>query len=836
MQSPRAGQTSEAEADIQKRYAEKFLSSLNWLRSWDLMCDLTLKVGGESFPAHSPVLAAASKYFFELLKTKDSGTKKKVIEFKDASAHVVRQCVEFMYTGGTVITMENVFNILSASEVFKLEELAQLCLEFLSDNISVENSVKVKGIFEKYGYDKKSDTLDTPRKSRHAVVTSGFLKQDKKIFEAYLKSIQLDPESVWDAIKNWVAFDEGDRKRFFFELVSLMSDCFPAAFILDTIWEDNLTKESQRTKELIGNILLDDIDSFKEMLTSANCFVAKRLCEAIRHPNSIEAHAEVRLFMIKNFDDVWDNDDITTISKDEIFQIFRSPKTKYPSETVKWNVALTWVKFDLSLRKVHFPHLLSCIKLHNMPLGFLQGEVRSEELVQQFDECKEMLMDALFAVANPSEPTVPPTTVSPNTSPSKRERKRNTDELTPISAFSPERSPLKTSSLLAPINRSGILIRSPNSSPGKQGRRKKADAVDTLTMSASSSLLDNLPTANATPRQLRSVGLKTGSKIAEESPKASPAKRGRKNRIETENISSPAAKRRKQDSNVGNIECHEAVVSSTEKPYLAVFDPLTGRVKGLDLLHVQWDVLAVSKVAKDAYQGIVCSQKKMYLLKGKNLFTFDATKKSWDALPSKQRKPVACSQMVVWEGNIYVLQDGHYDVFNIAEEMWIEQKRFISLGVGFCACVLRDDIYAVGGESRPKSGMKYNMLTESISDIEPMKLGRIHAAAVSLNNKVYVLGGTINQEFGSSVESYDFVTDTWTTMMNMQMKRSHLSVCAHNGNIYAVGGGIPHTGTMDTVEVYETGTKNVSKWRIFHRMLRMSNSASACILDIQHDS
>lgn len=850
MQNSKTREISKAEAHIQKKYAEKFLLSLNWLRAWDLICDLTLNVGNESFPVHSPVLAAASKYFFELIKAKDSGVKNNVIELKDMLPHVVLECIEFMYTGGADVTLENVYGILSASEVFKLEDLTELCLEFLSNNVTVDNCFAVKSLFEKYGHDKKSDKLGTflSGKSKHVIGTSGFLNLDKKNFELYLKSIQLDFELVWHAIRKWVFFDVADRKQHYFELISLHSGCFPAAFMLGTIWEDHLTKQSQRTKDLIGNILLNDIGSFKDVLTSTNCFLAKRLCEVTKHPNSNEAHGEVRLFMIKHFEDICDNDAILTISKDEIFQIFRSPKTKYPSETVKWKVALEWVKYDLPSRKEHFPTLLASIKLENMPLNFLQEEVRAEELVQQFDECKEILMDAFFAIANPSEPTSQPasaTPQSPKSSPGKRRRKKKSDAVASPDVLTSQESvtqqiewntPTKSKSL-APKSSSGIVTESPKSSPIKRGRKKTTDVTDIPINPSSKSMSETPPTASTTPRKLKPLDQKSSSRITTDSPKASPATRGRKKRTDTENISSPAAKRPKQDSDVGDITFHESVVSSsTDKPYLAVFDTASGRVKGLDILQVQWNILAITKVAKDAYQGIVSSQKKMFLLKGTDFFAFDAVKKSWDRRPSKQKKPAKCSQMVVWEGNIYVLQDGHYDIFNIAEEKWIEQKPFISPGVGFCACVLMNDIYAFGGKSQPKRGIKYNVLTESISNIEPLVIGRMHAAAVSLKNKVYVLGGTVDPELGASTESYDFVTDTWTTMMNMQVKRSHFSACTYNGNIYAIGGGLPHTGTMDTVELYGTSFKDKFKWRIFHRMLRMSDSASTCIVDIPHDS
>ena len=44
-------------------HAKSILTTMNTLRKADTLCDITLKVAGQEFPAHKIVLAACSDYF-----------------------------------------------------------------------------------------------------------------------------------------------------------------------------------------------------------------------------------------------------------------------------------------------------------------------------------------------------------------------------------------------------------------------------------------------------------------------------------------------------------------------------------------------------------------------------------------------------------------------------------------------------------------------------------------------------------------------------------------------------------------------------------------------------
>ena len=69
----------------------------------------------------------------------------------------------------------------------------------------------------------------------------------------------------------------------------------------------------------------------------------------------------------------------------------------------------------------------------------------------------------------------------------------------------------------------------------------------------------------------------------------------------------------------------------------------------------------------------------------------------------------------------------------------------------------------------------------------PMSVPRDRAAAVALDGKVYVIGGTNSSGALASMEVYDPATNTWTTKASMPGPKSEPGAAVANGRIYVVG-------------------------------------------------
>jgi len=105
--------------------------------------DIQLRVGGKIFHCHKLILAIKSPYFDQKLFPSSSSysaaaAASEEIVLNDVSADGFDKVLQFMYTGETEMSDENVEHILRAADLMKLTELTTFCADYLTDNLSVD--------------------------------------------------------------------------------------------------------------------------------------------------------------------------------------------------------------------------------------------------------------------------------------------------------------------------------------------------------------------------------------------------------------------------------------------------------------------------------------------------------------------------------------------------------------------------------------------------------------------------------------------------------------------------------------------------------------------------
>ena len=116
---------------------------------------------------------------------------------------------------------------------------------------------------------------------------------------------------------------------------------------------------------------------------------------------------------------------------------------------------------------------------------------------------------------------------------------------------------------------------------------------------------------------------------------------------------------------------------------------------------------------------------------------------------------------------------------------------------------------------------EYDPETDTWTTKSPLPEARWGHSAVTLNGKIYVIGGAsgwAQLKYLESIEEYNPETDTWTTRDSIPTPRWLLSCSVVNGKIYAIGGyGEQEDTTVPTVEVYEPENER-AKWRLLTPM------------------
>lgn len=121
-------------------------------------------------------------------------------------------------------------------------------------------------------------------------------------------------------------------------------------------------------------------------------------------------------------------------------------------------------------------------------------------------------------------------------------------------------------------------------------------------------------------------------------------------------------------------------------------------------------------------------------------------------------------------------------------------------------------IYAVGGgyESGVSSYWvntcyEYDPINDQWATKAPMSISRSHLAVVSVNGKIYAIGGATGSSGGalSTNEEYDPVSNSWTLKAQMPTPRNWISAAVVNGKIYIIGGSDNAGGIFSMNEVYD---------------------------------
>lgn len=152
---------------------------------------------------------------------------------------------------------------------------------------------------------------------------------------------------------------------------------------------------------------------------------------------------------------------------------------------------------------------------------------------------------------------------------------------------------------------------------------------------------------------------------------------------------------------------------------------------------------------------------------------------------------------------------------SLGADSWRELAPMPTPRVFFGTAVVDSKIYAiggavVGGERQPGIDTVeiYDPATDSWSFSAPLTVPRADHAAVAVNGKIYVVGGTrsVGIDALGTVEMFDPALGIWTRRRDMPTQRLHHTAVAHNGKIYVFGGSPEWPVPMSSVEIYDPKT------------------------------
>lgn len=138
---------------------------------------------------------------------------------------------------------------------------------------------------------------------------------------------------------------------------------------------------------------------------------------------------------------------------------------------------------------------------------------------------------------------------------------------------------------------------------------------------------------------------------------------------------------------------------------------------------------------------------------------------------------------------------------NAADDSWTTMREMPTAVAGAKAAVINDKIYVIGSTVN----YEYDPSTDMWVSKQSMPTPRSDGIALAVfENKIYVIGGrTVDGGITTGInEVYNPATDTWETKKPMPTARQELEANTVNGKIYLIGGVVPDPKLPAGVSVY----------------------------------
>ncbi|XP_041084804.1 POZ-, AT hook-, and zinc finger-containing protein 1-like isoform X4 [Polyodon spathula] len=118
------------------KHSDEMLHNLNDQRkNGGRFCDVILRVGEDSFPAHKAVLAACSEYFESVFSCQaEGGGETKELEMHTISGKVFKDILDFAYTSKIVVRLECFPELMTAAKFLLMRSVIRICQEVIKQS------------------------------------------------------------------------------------------------------------------------------------------------------------------------------------------------------------------------------------------------------------------------------------------------------------------------------------------------------------------------------------------------------------------------------------------------------------------------------------------------------------------------------------------------------------------------------------------------------------------------------------------------------------------------------------------------------------------------------
>ena len=215
------------------------LEQLNALRNEESFTDIFLQTDdGHRIPCHRVILAASCPYFNAMLTSGMGETTSKHVVMHDISGSILKQIIDYCYTGSFILTDETVNDIAQAANFLQFTAIEEECVRYLQSHLNATNSLETEQVANRLFNRQLSEQAHDYSMVNFADVTFSqeFLEFSEEEIQNFISTdLSVDSEElVYEAVMRWVYHDEEDRKSTLVVLMKkLLFELMTESFILE---------------------------------------------------------------------------------------------------------------------------------------------------------------------------------------------------------------------------------------------------------------------------------------------------------------------------------------------------------------------------------------------------------------------------------------------------------------------------------------------------------------------------------------------------------------------------------------------------------------------------
>lgn len=241
----------------EKQHQRELYKCMDTFRQQGILCDTTLVVEGNKFPAHRNILAGSSAYFLGLFTADMKERRQGEVHLEGFKSSIMEDLLGFIYTGQVEINDKNVRELVFAGDYLLINNLKEKGSKYLEHNLVPANCLTAKSFAERYGCD------ELLRKSENFILEN-FEAVSKEEEFMLLSAEQLEnlisrddininsEEEIYEAVIAWIKYDQDKRCDLTADLLKKVRfGCMSKYYLVEHVEEEELIRGSLECTRLL---------------------------------------------------------------------------------------------------------------------------------------------------------------------------------------------------------------------------------------------------------------------------------------------------------------------------------------------------------------------------------------------------------------------------------------------------------------------------------------------------------------------------------------------------------------------------------------------------------